>query len=42
LEKVAVTFGKPFRPPEDRLARQQEIFLAVSPLLYREGARRLR
>lgn len=26
-------FGKPGRPKEDRLARQQEIFLAVRPLL---------
>jgi AcrR family transcriptional regulator len=33
--------GKPGRPPEDRLRRQQEIFLAVAPLIERYGARRL-
>lgn len=33
--------GKPGRPPEDRLKRQHEIFLAVVPLLERCGARRL-
>ena len=33
--------GKPGRPPEDRLGRQQEIFLAVAPLIERYGARRL-
>jgi AcrR family transcriptional regulator len=36
-----MTFGKLGRPPEDRLARQQEIYEAVAPLIYREGARRL-
>lgn len=36
-----MAFGKRGRPPEDRLARQQEIFLAVSPLILQEGARRL-
>ncbi len=36
-----MTFGKPGRPPEDRLARQREIYEAVVPLIYREGARRL-
>ena len=33
--------GKPGRPPEDRLRRQHEIFLAVAPLIERYGARRL-
>jgi AcrR family transcriptional regulator len=33
--------GKPGRPPEDRLKRQSEIFLAVTPLIERYGARRL-
>jgi AcrR family transcriptional regulator len=37
----AMTFGKRGRPPEDRLARQREIYEAVVPLIYREGARRL-
>ena len=36
-----MAFGKPGRPPEDRLARQREIYEAVSPLIYRDGARRL-
>ena len=37
-----MTFGKPpGRPPEDRLARQREIYEAVAPLIYRDGARRL-
>ena len=31
----------PGRPPEDRLRRQHEIFLAVAPLIERYGARRL-
>jgi len=34
-------FGKPGRPPEDRLLRQREIYEAVSPLIERIGARRL-
>ena len=33
--------GKPGRPPEDRLKRQHEIFLAVAPLIERYGAKRL-
>jgi AcrR family transcriptional regulator len=33
--------GKPGRPPEDRLGRQHEIFLAVAPLIERHGAKRL-
>ena len=37
----AVAFGKPGRPPEDRLARQREIYEAIVPLIYRDGARRL-
>lgn len=36
-----MAFGKPGRPPEDRLARQREIYLAVVPLLSRVGARNL-
>lgn len=36
-----MTFGKPGRPPEDRMARQREIYEAVVPLIRREGARRL-
>jgi len=36
-----VMSGKPGRPPEDRLGRQQEIFLAVAPLIERHGAKRL-
>ena len=36
-----MAFGKPGRPPEDRLARQREIYEAVIPLIYRDGARRL-
>jgi DNA-binding transcriptional regulator YbjK len=33
--------GKPGRPPEDRLKRQHEIYLAVAPLIERHGAKRL-
>jgi AcrR family transcriptional regulator len=33
--------GKPGRPPEDRLRRQHEIFVAVAPLMEKHGARRL-
>lgn len=33
--------GKPGRPPEDRLKRQQEIYHAVAPLIEQYGARRL-
>jgi AcrR family transcriptional regulator len=33
--------GKPGRPPEDRLGRQHEIYLAVAPLIERHGAKRL-
>src|SRR3712207_773491 len=40
-EELAMAFGKPGRPPEDRLARQREIYEAVIPLIYRDGARRL-
>jgi len=36
-----MTFGKPGRPPEDRLARQREIYEAVTPLLLTIGARQL-
>src|SRR4030095_8768277 len=39
--KEGVMSGKPGRPPEDRLRRQHEIFLAVAPLIERYGARRL-
>ena len=34
-----MTFGKPGRPPEDRLLRQREIFEAVAPLILTHGAR---
>jgi len=33
--------GKSGRPPEDRLRRQHEIFLAVAPLIERYGTKRL-
>lgn len=36
-----MTFGKKGRPPEDRLARQREIFERVAPLILQDGARRL-
>ena len=36
-----MTFGKKGRPPEDRLLRQHEIYSAVSPLILRDGVRRL-
>jgi len=36
-----VAFGKPGRPKEDRQLRQREIYLAVTPLILSEGARRL-
>jgi AcrR family transcriptional regulator len=36
-----MTFGKKGRPPEDRLARQREIYQAVVPLLMQDGARHL-
>lgn len=36
-----MTFGKRGRPPEDRLARQREIYQAVVPLIVQGGARRL-
>jgi AcrR family transcriptional regulator len=34
-------FGKRGRPPEDRLARQREIYTAVAPSIVQDGARRL-
>src|SRR3989442_6615286 len=34
-------FGKPGRPPEDRLQRRREIWAAVSPLIEKFGARNL-
>lgn len=34
-------FGKPGRPPEDRLQRRREIWAAVSPLIEKHGARNL-
>lgn len=34
-------FGKPGRPPEDRIQRQREIWAAVSPLIEKHGARNL-
>ncbi|GII52570.1 hypothetical protein Pth03_09590 [Planotetraspora thailandica] len=36
-----MTFGKPGRPAEDRIGRQQEIFLAVAPLISAYGAREI-
>ena len=36
-----MAFGKLGRPPEDRLARQSEIYCAVAPLIVRDGARQL-
>lgn len=36
-----MAFGKPGRPPENRLARQQEIYLAVAPLILEVGAHQL-
>jgi AcrR family transcriptional regulator len=36
-----MAFGKLGRPAEDRLARQREIYVAVSPLILKIGARRL-
>ena len=36
-----MAFGKPGRPPEDRLLRQREIYVAISPLILAIGARRL-
>lgn len=36
-----MTFGKKGRPPEDRLARQREIYQAVIPLIVQDGARQL-
>jgi AcrR family transcriptional regulator len=36
-----MAFGKLGRPAEDRLARQREIYVAVSPLILTIGARRL-
>src|SRR5215472_15247345 len=41
LERVAVAFRKVGRPPEDRLCRQREIYLAVVPLLRCSGVRGL-
>lgn len=34
-------FGKPGRPPEDRVQRRREIWAAVSPLIEKSGARNL-
>ena len=36
-----MAFGKLGRPPEDRLARQSEIYRAVAPLIVEVGARQL-
>ncbi|MFN8379554.1 MAG: TetR/AcrR family transcriptional regulator [Anaerolineae bacterium] len=36
-----MAFGKPGRPSDDPLARQHEIYVAVSPLILTIGARRL-
>lgn len=34
-------FGKPGRPPQDRIQRRREIWAAVSPLIEKSGARSL-
>ena len=34
-----MSLGKPGRPPEDRLARQNEIYEAVAPLILQRGVR---
>ncbi|HEU0026013.1 MAG TPA: helix-turn-helix domain-containing protein [Ktedonobacterales bacterium] len=36
-----MAFGKRGRPPEDRLLRQREVYLAVAPLLIERGVERL-
>ena len=36
-----MAFGKRGRPPENRLARQREIYMAVAPLILQVGARQL-
>ena len=36
-----MAFGKPGRPPEDRLGRQREIFERVAPLILEHGAKGL-
>jgi AcrR family transcriptional regulator len=36
-----MVFGKKGRPPEDRLARQREIYNMVAPLILQSGARQL-
>ena len=36
-----MAFGKPGRPPEDRLARQAEVCAAVGPLILERGVARL-
>lgn len=41
LNEIGKMFGKKGRPPEDRLARQREIYDAVAPLILRDGARQL-
>jgi AcrR family transcriptional regulator len=41
LEKMIMTSGKRGRPLEDKLARQREIYTAVSPLILQIGAREL-
>ncbi|MGH2788733.1 MAG: TetR/AcrR family transcriptional regulator [Actinomycetota bacterium] len=38
-ERSAVSFGKPGRPPEDRLARQRAIYERVAPLVLDRGPR---
>jgi AcrR family transcriptional regulator len=40
-KKEGAMSGKPGRPPEDRLRRQHEIFVAVAPLIERYGAKGL-
>jgi AcrR family transcriptional regulator len=40
-KEPARAFGKPGRPSEDRVGRQQEIFLAVAPLIRELGTREI-
>ncbi|HEV2235124.1 MAG TPA: TetR/AcrR family transcriptional regulator [Ktedonobacterales bacterium] len=41
MKEVTTMFGKRGRPPEDRLARQREIYEAIAPLILRDGVRGL-
>lgn len=41
VRRRGYVFGKPGCPPEDKLARQREIYEAVAPLILEVGPRRL-